>query len=207
MWEFWQASKQSDGWHASWGGAIKHVSQSRGYYTTNSWPGLSAAELGRHGHEPAGDRGNDDGQASCAPPGSGTPWRWISPHRGPGEYSWPAQRTDGHGPPGAIPEGARLRLPPDLNLQAMNLPRLTLKIARAVKRRGMIVRDQTGVAIGFYAQDPVGLKSDPYNGPNGMFAGQKPSQILARFPWEQAQGAQDEPLLRPVASLPAALAG
>ena len=46
LWEFWQASKQSDGWHASWGGAIKHVSQSRGYYTTNSWPGLSQPNWG-----------------------------------------------------------------------------------------------------------------------------------------------------------------
>ena len=32
-----------------------------------------------------------------------------------------------------------------------------------------------------------------------------PNQILATFPWEQAPGAEDEPLLRPVASLPPAL--
>ena len=46
LWEFWQASKQYGGWHASWGGAIKHVSQSPGYYTPNSWPGLSASNWG-----------------------------------------------------------------------------------------------------------------------------------------------------------------
>ena len=102
-------------------------------------------------------------------------------------YSWPAQRTDGYGPPDSIPEGARLRLPAHLDLQTLNLPPLTLKIARAVKRRGMIVRDQTGTAIGFYAQDPVGSERDPYNGQNGIFSGQMPSQILATFPWERLQ--------------------
>ncbi len=182
LWEFWQASRRSDGWHASWGGAIKHVSQSRGYYTPNSWPGLSASNWG--------------GTATSLPVIGGTmtvrdlrsPWIRHAlaldlPAPRAGEYSWPAQRTDGHGPPSAIPEGARLRLPPDLNLRAMHLPRLTLMIARAVKRRGAIVRDQTGVAIGFYAQDPGGFRTDPYYGPNGVFAGQQPNQILARFPW------------------------
>jgi hypothetical protein len=184
LWEFWQASKRSDGWHASWGGAIRHVSQSRGYYTTNSWAGLSQPNWG--------------GTATSLPVIGGTmtvrelrsPWIRHAlaldlPAPRAGEYSWPAQRTDGHGPPSAIPEGARLRLPPDLNLRAMNLPRLTLMIARAVKRRGMIVRDQTGVAIGFYAQDPAGFKTDPYYGPNGVFEGQQPNQILARFPWDK----------------------
>jgi hypothetical protein len=183
MWEFWQASKQSDGWHASWGGAIKHVSRSRGYYTTNSWPGLSAPNWGA--------------TATSLPVIAGTmtvkelrsPWIRHAlavdlPSPRAGVYSWPAQRTDGYGPPESIPEGARLRLPAHLDLQSLDLPPLTLKIARAVKRRGMIVRDQTGTAVGFYAQDPVGWNGDPYN---KIFGGQMPSQILATFPWERLQ--------------------
>ncbi len=67
----------------------------------------------------------------------------------------------------------------------MNLPPLILKIARAVKRRGMIVRDQTGTAIGFFAQDPVRAKQDPYYGAGGIFGGQYPNKLLARFPWSK----------------------
>jgi hypothetical protein len=184
LWEFWQASKQADGWHASWGGAIQHVSESRGYYTTNSWPGLSQPNWGA--------------TATSLPVIAGTmtvrelrsPWIRHAlaldlPAPRAGVYSWPAQRTDGHGPPSAIPEGARLRLPPHLNLRAMDLPRITLMMAQAVKRRGMIVRDQTGAAVGFFAQDPGGFKTDPYYGPSGVFGGQQPNQILARFPWDK----------------------
>jgi hypothetical protein len=58
-------------------------------------------------------------------------------------------------------------------------------MAQAVKRRGMIVRDQTGAAVGFFAQDPGGFKTDPYYGPDGVFGGQQPNQILARFPWDK----------------------
>ena len=79
-------------------------------------------------------------------------------------FAWPAQRTDGTGPPDAIPEGARLRLDPDLNLDSLGLPPITLMMARAAQRYGMIVRDQTHAAIGFYAQDPVHAKRGPYSG-------------------------------------------
>jgi hypothetical protein len=184
MWEFWQASKQSDGWHASWGGAIRHVSQSPGYYTKNSWPGLSEPNWGA--------------TATSLPVIAGTmlvrdlrsPWIRHAlaldlPAPRAGEYAWPAQRTDGHGPPGSIPEGARLRIRPGVNLRAMHLPRITLMMARAAKRRGMIVRDQTGTAIGFFAQDPAGYKTDPYYGPGGVFGGQYPNKFLARFPWNK----------------------
>ena len=32
MWEFWRLSKQADGWHASWGGRMMHVTTDPGYY-------------------------------------------------------------------------------------------------------------------------------------------------------------------------------
>ncbi len=186
LWEFWQARKENGRWHASWGGAMKRVSHSPGYYSNNSWPGLSAPNWGA--------------TATSLPVIAGTmlvrdlrsPWIRHAlavdlPAPAAGYYSWPAQRTDGHGPAGSIPEGARLRLPPDLNLVKMHLPRIVLMMARAVKRRGMIVRDQTGSAIGFFAQDPVRAKKDPYYGPGGVFGGQWPNKFLTRFPWEKLQ--------------------
>jgi hypothetical protein len=46
LWEFWQARKERDGWHASWGGAMKHVSKSPGYFDARSWPRLSKSYWG-----------------------------------------------------------------------------------------------------------------------------------------------------------------
>src|ERR671921_443276 len=46
LWEFWRAVQRPDGWHASWGGAMKRVSRSPGYYTDRSWPGRSGFNWG-----------------------------------------------------------------------------------------------------------------------------------------------------------------
>jgi hypothetical protein len=105
-------------------------------------------------------------------------------------FAWPAQRTDGTGPSDAIPEGARLRLDPDLDLDSLGLPPITLMIARAAQRYGMIVRDQTHAAIGLYAQDPVHHKRDPYYGRGGLFGGQSPTRFLASFPWDRLEVAR-----------------
>jgi hypothetical protein len=182
LWEFWQARKEDGRWRASWGGAIRHVSKSPGYFDAESWPPLSRVYWGA--------------TASSLPVIAGT---MLIRELRAGEirhalalslpapradwFAWPAQRTDGTGPPGAIPEGARLRLDPGLNLDDLHLPRMTLIMAKAAQRYGMIVRDQTHVAVGFYAEDPVHAKRDPYHGPNGFFGGQSATQILARFPW------------------------
>jgi hypothetical protein len=186
LWEFWRARKQSDGWHASWGGAMQHVQHSPGYYTTNSWPGLSEPNWGA--------------TATSLPVIAGTmlvrdlrsPWIRHAlavdlPAPASGRYSWPAQGSDGSGPPDSIPEGARLRIDPSVRLTRLHLPRITLMMARAVKRRGMIVRDQTGTAVGFFAQDPVGYKKDPYYGTGGAFGGQWPNKLLATFPWDKLE--------------------
>jgi hypothetical protein len=186
LWEFWQARKERDGWHASWGGAIKHVSKSPGYFDERAWPGLAETSWGA--------------TATSLPVIAGTmlvrelragavnhALALALPAPRAGWFAWPAQRTDGTGPSGAIPEGARLRLDPDLNLESLDLPRIALIIARAAQRYGMIVRDQTGVAVGLYAEDPVQARKDPYNGPKGFFGGQSRTQFLAEFPWESLE--------------------
>jgi len=182
LWEFFQAHRKSGRWHAVWGGAMRHVSRSPGYYTRNSWPGSQL---------------NWGSTASSLPIIGGTMrlGELRSGHIGHAlamdipdprarQYSWPAQRTDGSGPPGELPEGARLRLPANLDLERLHLPRFTLMMVRAAKRHGIVVRDRSSV-VGFFAQDPG--RKDPYYGPGGFFGGRYPSQLLAGFPWSKLQ--------------------
>jgi hypothetical protein len=185
LWEFWQARKRAGVWHASWGGAMKRVSKSPGYFDSRSWPRLSTTSWGA--------------TATSLPVIAGTilvkelragrinhALALSLPAPRADSFAWPAQRTDGTGPREAIPEGARLRLDPDLDLESLHLPPITLMLASAAQRHGMIVRDQTGVAIGLYAQDPA-HRRNPYVGSRGFFGGQSPTQLLSRFPWDRLE--------------------
>lgn len=183
LWELWRASKRRDGWHAVWGGAIDHVSKSHGYYTASSWPGahsywgatatslpiaagmMTIPELkeGRVDHALAIDL----------------------PTTRAGAYAWPSQRTDGEDPrPSTIPEGARLRIDPRLNIKSLNLPPMTEAMALAAQRYGMIVRDQTHHAIGFYAEDPTPTGKNPYPALMGY---ETPAELLSSFPWRSVE--------------------
>ena len=104
-----------------------------------------------------------------------------------GVYAAPAQRTDGKtADPLALPEGAHLRLDPSLDLASLHLPRVTLMIAEAAQRYGIIVRD-TASHVTLYAQDPTPTGANPYNGPHGYLEGQTPVQLLASFPWSRLE--------------------
>lgn len=190
LWEFWRASRQSDGWHASWGGVMQHVSSSPGYYSSSSFDGLAPYEGWNWGST-----------ASSLPVIGGT--IMISelrdgeikhalaidiPDACVGRFSWPAQRTDGgSSAPECLPEGARLRLDPTLDLASLNLPRITLILARAAQRYGMVVRDVTHHAVGFYAEDPTPTGTEPYWGPDGLYGGLAPWTFLPQFPWGRLQ--------------------
>jgi hypothetical protein len=186
LWEFFHMRRQADGWHAAWGGAIENVSQSPGYYTTSSWPGTltvwgaSATSLPLA----AGLITLADLRAG----GINHALAMALPAPRAGVYAWPAERSDGTGGPDTIPEGARLRLDPNLDLNSLHLPLVTRMIAEAAQRYGIIVRDQTLEGIQFYAEDPTqygGRKL--YYGPHGFFGGMTPQQLLARFPWDRLQ--------------------
>ena len=99
-------------------------------------------------------------------------------------YARPALRTDGasnclH----AVPEGARFRLDPRLDVDALQLPRPVAAMARAAQRYGIVVRDQSG-AVAFYAQNVGSLQGDPYP---SLFGGKTPQELVARFPWSHLQ--------------------
>ena len=105
-------------------------------------------------------------------------------------WSWPATRSDGDSFDWYdVPEGARFRLPPYLDLTKLGLTPAGLTIARAVKRYGMVVSDMS-TTVHFYAQDPVNLGSDPYP---ALFAGKSPDAVLANFPWSSLQALQSQP--------------
>ena len=90
-------------------------------------------------------------------------------------FAFPAQRTDGTlDTSQAIPEGTTFRLDPKLDVQALHLPRVVEMMAEAAQRYGIIVRDITHNATGFYAEDPTPTGRNPYAGATGFYGGLKP---------------------------------
>src|ERR1700689_4155849 len=186
LWEFWRLVHGSGGWSATWGGAMQDVSSDSGVYSAEAWPGAksdwgaSASSLSIAG----GLITLEDlkmGQINHA-------LAIAIPEVAGGVYASPAQRTDGTSTaPLSLPEGARLRLDPSLNLASLHLPRLTLMLAEAAQRYGIIVRDDAPSTISFFAQDPIPTGNDPYSGTSGYFEGKPPNQILAAFPWNHLQ--------------------
>jgi hypothetical protein len=185
LWEFWKARKAPDGWHARWGGAIAHVSSFSGLYSPAAWPG---------------SRYDWGSTASSLPVVGGTillndlkrgaidhALALDVPHARAGEFAWPAQRTDGNGTQNDLPEGAILRIPASVDLGELDMPRPTRLLADAAQRYGIVVRDQTNHAIGFYAEDPVRGRGNPYNGSKGFLEGKYPNDLLASFPWNHLQ--------------------
>ncbi len=185
LWEFWRLTHDADGWYAEWGGAMQNVSSDPGVYGPEAWPGAkswwgsSASSLSVVG----GLITLEDlklGQINHA-------LSLVIPDVRGGVYASPAKRSDGKSTdPLSLPEGARLRLNPDLNLASLHLPRLTLMIAEAAQRYGIYVRDSGG-GVAFQAQDPISTGTEPYTGPGGFFEEQTPRELLASFPWHDLQ--------------------
>ena len=98
-------------------------------------------------------------------------------------WSLPAQRTDGYiHDVNAIPEGARFRLDPKLNIDALHLPAFTAMLAKAAQRYGILLRDKSAV-VSFYAQDPSPTGTNPWA------SALTPSKvaIMRAFPWDHLQ--------------------
>jgi hypothetical protein len=183
LWELFHAHHETDGWHADFGGAMMNVSESPGYYTHRSWPGAlrqwgaSATSL----PVIAGTMLVSELRAGTIPHALAI----AVPFARADVYSWPAQRTDGTDTDAtAIPEGARFRLDPALDIDSLGLPPMTRMMAKAVQRYGLIVRDQTAHAIAFYAQDPGQGAANPYG---SIFGSRYPIDLLANFPWTHLQ--------------------
>ena len=182
MWEFFEMRHQAHGWEAEWGGAMQHVSTNPGVYGPNAWPGaknwwgVTASSLPYVG-----------GAMTMSQLASGHIDHALAmavPNVRRATYTSPARRDDGNSPdPNSIPEGARLRLDPKLNLASLHLPPLMRMMAEAAQRYGIMVRDYSP-NIAFIAQDPNGTGSDPLT---KLYQGLYPSQLLASFPWRHLQ--------------------
>jgi len=187
LWELFQARKLADGWHASFGGAMANTSQSVGYFDGASWPGLSQPWWGATATSLPAIGGTimiDELKAGVIPHALAMAVPWAKPKT----YSWPAQRTDGRSTdPNAIPEGARFRIDPSLNIDALQVPPMTKMIAKAVQRYGMIVRDQTARGISLFAENPRSAGTNPYSGPGGFWGGPTPAKVMQAFPWGRLQ--------------------
>ena len=177
LWEFWLLRQAADGWHAKWGGRLRKVFSGPGLFTESheAW-GESASGLPLAGGmiTPAELRRGVIDHAL----GLGIPQARAH------VFARPASRTDGvsdceH----AVPEGARFRLDPDLDIDALGLPRPVAALARAAQRYGIIVRDQAG-AVAFYAQNTNSLAGDPYP---ALFEGRTPQELVAQFPWSHLE--------------------
>ena len=122
-----------------------------------------------------------------------------------GEYSWPAQQTDGYDSSAAsIPEGAHFVLKRGYNCNKLHL-RIAHTICWAAKYRGLIVRDQAP-GVGLYAEDPVrfgaGAK-DPYYGNSKLLRRGIPQSLpgAGPVPLVADAPAQDASVQEPVSTL------
>jgi hypothetical protein len=185
MWEFWLMQRTDGSWHARWGGRITGASHNPAYYTgaERNW-GVPATSLPLLGGVITLDdlnRGTIDHALAIAIPEARKDW-----------WTWPAQRTDGKkDDPSAIPEGARFRLDPTLNLDSLHLYPLVRMMAEAAQRYGIVVKDQSGV-VAFAGEDPTPSGSNPWSGPAGWFSGQYPSTLVQQFPWGHLQALRTE---------------
>ncbi|MGI5125258.1 hypothetical protein ACQEVB_00445 [Pseudonocardia sp. CA-107938] len=95
----------------------------------------------------------------------------------------PATKSDGSsGGDDAIPEGARLRLDPSINLASLGLNRYEMMIARALQQYGMILGDTSG-GFTIYAQHPQSV-------PGGSYGGMLPDNTwvdLSKIPTDRLQ--------------------
>jgi hypothetical protein len=180
MWEMWRARKDIDGWHMQFGGRIDNVSKSSGIFPKSPGWGSTATGLSVLGglvRISELQAGRINHALALGLPG---------PARG--RVVWPAQRGDGDSDhPDAIPEGTRLRIDPDVDLDKLNMPTFTRILAEAAQRYGIVVVDRAG-SVAFAGEDPAPYGSNPYwPSPNGFFGGKLPDQLLKSFPWSKLE--------------------
>jgi hypothetical protein len=192
MWETGKTKLMSDGWHFLYGGRMINFSQNPGYYEQILAPDGSPLEEPFWGNSASGlpiadrvvtFRDLANGYIDHAL-GLILPHTWVKA----GVRAWPAARTDGVSTdPNSVPEGARFRLDPALDISSLNLPPLTRMIALAAQRYGLIVCDGAGnVSMdGQVPETPAqnAAWQQALTGSGFEFW----SQVLKSFPWSHLQ--------------------
>ena len=185
-WEFFRMRREADGWHARYGGRIVGLSRSPGHFQRlrgargqvleQPWWGATATGLPLIGGLITSDevrRGRIDHALAIA-----------VPRVRRGVMAVPAQRSDGrYEGPYSLPEGARFRLDPLVDVAALPVPPLVRMIARAAQRYGMVIRDG-GARVAVYGQEVRPGLTDRF-GP--LLGGVLPFEALQDFPWARMQ--------------------
>jgi hypothetical protein len=197
LWEFIGLRKTAYGWVAVYGGQMPRVSRHQGHFedpplgmgrnfgstatSISLLAGTQRIEEIRRGLKPPQDWGAIDHAIDFA----------VATPRGASGWCWPAQRTDDTGistSETAIPAGTRFRLPPDLDVSS--LPPYTRLVAEAVKRYGMVARDQGALPV-FFAEDwaPTGENPYPVEFWNGRPPNANPASngLFKDFPWDKLE--------------------
>jgi hypothetical protein len=213
MWELWRASVDSTGqWHAGAGGRIEHVSTDPGFYRNVANKSTAADGVcSTNSQVTYCERSNWGTASSKIPnlPGLMTIPQLQSgqinhalllalPDEAPNVWSWPAQNTDGGGN-SIIPQGAMIRIDPNLNLDAWfaslkypnGLPRpvapIERIIAQAMQTYGAVVNNSTTGGPSFYSENWSVSGNNVFQGPGGLFGGMGPAQFMTDLPWEDMQ--------------------
>lgn len=175
LWEFWDLRGSGADRTAAWGGRLDGVSTSDGIMTHPAGATASGlplvgglitlAEL---------EAGRIDHALAMAIPEVRAEW-----------FTAPANRTDGnvYGD-SVLPEGARLRLDPSLDIASLGLPEPTRLLAETAQRHGIILRDISGV-VAFYGEDPGPSGSESVY--DAFYGGLTPQAVMAAFPWDRLQ--------------------
>lgn len=183
IWEFWRFRRTAGGYEADWGGRMAEASRSPGYFRRRTRPlvekpfwGFTATSIGGAAGIMTLEelrRGRVDHVLYLTIPDAR---RGVCAH--------PATRTDGQvDDEDEIPEGARFRLDPALDVDALDAPSMTKIMARAAQRYGVVVANRGG-AVGFAAEDPAQYGGDPYA---ELREGHSPYAIAMAFPFERLQ--------------------
>jgi hypothetical protein len=172
-WDLWQARKVGGGWVASWAssasldgpGVLPHGTSSRGsgfaFLGGMVWP--DELTSGAISHALA----------------------FAYPFPRAGGPVAPATDSDGESTEAfALPEGARVRLDPTLDLDALGLSAVERAFAVAMQTYGMILVDSAGEhGLALYAVDPKSAAADPY----GATLGAATYAVLAKIPADKLQ--------------------
>lgn len=179
LWEFWVMRRDDRGWSACWGGRIDDVSANPGFFPAPY--GVSASGLVTVGSmitiPEARARRIEHAMALAVISAA----RWD-------RWRYPAQRSDGtDSAPEAIPQGARLRLDPAVDVDSLNLTPLGAAIARAAQTYGFIVVD-TAAAVAVMAESGYPAEKATGTDPWAAILGGVPTyRQLENFPWERMQ--------------------
>lgn len=180
LWEFWVAKEDAAGtWSACWGGRIDGLAQSHGAFPNPF--GASASGLATVGSMISVEearRGRIDHAINIGLRTVGSPSRVY----------YPANRSDGKGDsPASIPMGARLRLDPSIDVNALDLTPLGKAVARAAQTYGFLVTETSGT-VGLGAESGQAERQRTGTDPWKAILGDVPDYAqLDDFPWDRLQ--------------------